>query len=1043
MSGTINPQKICVGACMANNLGKRLNVLSDAEINEVYSLPQFNDEQRAFYFFLDDLEKKQMESLKSTESRLNFILQLGYFKCKSMFFDIRFNLVIEDVNYILREHFNGSGKTKNMVSQKTKTENKSRVLKILDFRLFDKEAREMLENQAIQSIRISANPKYIFDKLIDFLGENNISTPGYSTLQKVISMSLKVENERLNYIISENIPKYVDNEFKALLDIDNQICGITIVKKDAKGFNYTELIREIDKKNTCNKLFKFSKKIIPKLEISEQNILYYASLVDYYTVNKLNELSHENVRLYLLCYMFYRFQKINDNLVNSLIYHINDYKNKAETEAKEVMHQSNVIEDNDDYDKKIGKLIFLYIDKEIPDKDKFGNVRAKAFKIAPEEQIPILIDHVEGKKCDEDKLIWDHYLKMSKSFCKNLRPIVCSVDFKEEKENNKLMIALNFIKDTFDKGKSLTSLKEKDFPKEFIPNDLKKYLYTTDTIKEDGKEDRKITKFSPQKYEFLVYSQLVHQLNYGKIIVNDSINYKSFKDDLISDEMWKDKEKILKKLNNPFLNTPFKTFIEEQKEILEPLILNVNERIKSGKNKEIKVKENGEWTLPYKAKNKEADHPFYSQFSKKSLSNTMKYVNRNCTFMSEFTHIKPKYSKTEADEESIHACITAEATGYGIYQMAEISDISYHKFLSIFKSFVRLENLKKANDAISNSILKLPMFKRWNLMDDLLFSSLDGKKFSTRRKHIMARFSTKYFGFCSGIVSYSMIANYVCVGSKIIGANEHESHYYFDMVYNNISDIQPDCSTGDTHSINRVNFILLYLIGKSFLPHIKNISKKATAIYSFNDPSLYKGSLILPKEKINIKIILEEEDNIKRIFASLLLKETTQSVVISKLSSYTRNNKTLRALRELDKILMSIHVLNFIDNPTLRQCIRTALNRGEAYHQLTGKIAGVSGSKIRGTTELELQIANECCRLIANIVIHYNTFILSKVYEAHEKLGNLDVLEFLKKRSPIAWRHINMNGRYEFSTLFEDINIEEMIANLVFRLKNQDVGEWP
>jgi TnpA family transposase len=236
---------------------------------------------------------------------------------------------------------------------------------------------------------------------------------------------------------------------------------------------------------------------------------------------------------------------------------------------------------------------------------------------------------------------------------------------------------------------------------------------------------------------------------------------------------------------------------------------------------------------------------------------------------------------------------------------------------------------------------------------------------------------------------------------------------------------------------------LLYLIGKSFLPHIKNISKKATAIYSFNDPSLYKGSLILPKEKINIKIILEEEDNIKRIFASLLLKETTQSVVISKLSSYTRNNKTLRALRELDKILMSIHVLNFIDNPTLRQCIRTALNRGEAYHQLTGKIAGVSGSKIRGTTELELQIANECCRLIANIVIHYNTFILSKVYEAHEKLGNLDVLEFLKKRSPIAWRHINMNGRYEFSTLFEDINIEEMIANLVFRLKNQDVGEWP
>ncbi len=93
---------------------------------------------------------------------------------------------------------------------------------------------------------------------------------------------------------------------------------------------------------------------------------------------------------------------------------------------------------------------------------------------------------------------------------------------------------------------------------------------------------------------------------------------------------------------------------------------------------------------------------------------------------------------------------------------------------------------------------------------------------------------------------------------------------------------------------------------------------------------------------------------------------------------------------------------------------------------------GHNGSKLRGTTELELQIANECCRLIANIIIYYNTFILSRIYEEHEKSGDTAVLEFLKKRSPVAWRHLNMNGRYEFSTA-EEINIEVMIANLVFR----------
>jgi Tn3 transposase DDE domain len=116
----------------------------------------------------------------------------------------------------------------------------------------------------------------------------------------------------------------------------------------------------------------------------------------------------------------------------------------------------------------------------------------------------------------------------------------------------------------------------------------------------------------------------------------------------------------------------------------------------------------------------------------------------------------------------------------------------------------------------------------------------------------------------------------------------------------------------------------------------------------------------------------------------------------------------------------------------LRQSIRTALNRGEEFHQLTGAITYVGGNKFRGTTELELQIWNECIRLIANCIIYYNTLILSKIYEIQEKLGNRDVLEFIKRLSPIAWRHINLSGRYEFISLFLGINLNEIIANLEF-----------
>jgi hypothetical protein len=88
---------------MANNAGKRLSILSAAEVNELYSLPKFSNEQRSFSFFLDDLEKKEMESLKSIESRLDFMLQLSYFKNKAMFFKVEFDKSPENVSHNLRQ----------------------------------------------------------------------------------------------------------------------------------------------------------------------------------------------------------------------------------------------------------------------------------------------------------------------------------------------------------------------------------------------------------------------------------------------------------------------------------------------------------------------------------------------------------------------------------------------------------------------------------------------------------------------------------------------------------------------------------------------------------------------------------------------------------------------------------------------------------------------------------------------------------------------------------------------------------------------------
>ena len=60
--------------------------------------------------------------------------------------------------------------------------------------------------------------------------------------------------------------------------------------------------------------------------------------------------------------------------------------------------------------------------------------------------------------------------------------------------------------------------------------------------------------------------------------------------------------------------------------------------------------------------------------------------------------------------------------------------------------------------------------------------------------------------------------HHVPVNAGVIGLNEHESHYVFDMLHNNTSDLQPDVLSTDTHGVNRFNFALLDLAGWTFAP---------------------------------------------------------------------------------------------------------------------------------------------------------------------------------------------------------------------------------
>lgn len=486
-------------------------------------------------------------------------------------------------------------------------------------------------------------------------------------------------------------------------------------------------------------------------------------------------------------------------------------------------------------------------------------------------------------------------------------------------------------------------------------------------------------------------------------------------------------------MNNDILLSFIDNMFDELELMLESLIERVNQRIAKGENEHINITHHRDgtvsWTLPYPSKNNEIDNPFYDQLEIKPISEVFDFVEQECGFMKGFRHIKEQGTNIEHDYLGVKATVLANGTMQGTHEFSKCSNLKYKRLQTAEQNHVRLETLRSAADIILNKMINLAIFDGYEL-GGLQHGSVDGTKKKTKRRLFRARRSPKYFGLDIGMVIMTMHTGYAPFITEAVGANEHEGHYTFPLIRRNSSMIDPDIISTDTAGTNNVNDFLYYLIGKVHAPCYRSVPNKAKSLCGFKPLSHYKNCIIAPKKTISKKSIKDKWSELVPILASLLLHETNQENIIKILSSHEYKSDIKDALWELNQILKSIHILKYIDDPDYRRNIRTSLNRGEAYHQLIARIAAVGGGDFRGMSELEVEVWNECNRLIALIIIYYNMHLLSKLYEIALANGDEAALEFLRHTSPLASQHINTGGLYEFSEQTGPINLDHLVDAL-------------
>lgn len=149
--------------------------------------------------------------------------------------------------------------------------------------------------------------------------------------------------------------------------------------------------------------------------------------------------------------------------------------------------------------------------------------------------------------------------------------------------------------------------------------------------------------------------------------------------------------------------------------------------------------------------------------------------------------------------------------------------------------------------------------------------------------------------------------------------------------------------------------------------------------------------------------------------ATIRLKHSTASSVFSRLTSYAKQHPLQQAFKEMGKIYRSLYILKYYDELKLRQMTEKQLNKVERSHQFAKAVFFDNNREIQQELKEDQDIAINCRVLIQNAIILWNCLKLSELYQKQSDPRERErMIEIFRGGSACTWRHINLQGIYEF-----------------------------
>ena len=316
------------------------------------------------------------------------------------------------------------------------------------------------------------------------------------------------------------------------------------------------------------------------------------------------------------------------------------------------------------------------------------------------------------------------------------------------------------------------------------------------------------------------------------------------------------------------------------------------------------------------------------------------------------------------------------------------------------------DKLQTAINAIINAYNQFSLPKQWG---DGKRASVDGTKWDIYEDNLLAEYHIRYGGY-GGIGYYHVSDTYIALFSHFIPCGVWEAVYLLDGLLNNQSDIQPDTIHGDTQAQSATVFALAYLLGIKLMPRIRNW--KDLILYRPSRGAQYPNLKLLLSGVVNWELIETHLPDMLRVALSIKAGKISAATILRKLGTNSSQNKLYQAFHELGSAVRTVFLLQYIDDAQLRGTIQSSTNKSEAFNGFTKWLSFGGAGAIATNNREEQRKMIRYNHLVANCLIFYNVFEISRILQELMQEGYTVEAEAVAALSPYWTQHVNRFGLY-------------------------------